>query len=55
MSQSYKVVKIHEEGKNRVSRGVTIPKKYIEELQIADGSYIKVRVESGMIMMEKMQ
>jgi len=55
MSQNYKIVKVHEEGKNRISRGVTIPKEYIEELKIADGSYLKVMIENGMIMLWKLE
>ena len=47
MSQIYKIMKLHEEGKNRVSRGIVIPKEYLAELRIRPhGEYVKVILDN---------
>lgn len=40
-------MKLHEEGKNRVSRGIVIPKEYLAQLGIRPhGEYLKVVLDS---------
>ena len=38
---------MHGEGKNRASRGTTIPQKFMEELDIQQGSYIKMYLDKN--------
>lgn len=40
--QDFAVRKIHREGAQRVSRGMTIPMKFLKELDIETGSYVKI-------------
>ncbi|MGC2428731.1 MAG: hypothetical protein WA421_16980 [Nitrososphaeraceae archaeon] len=42
MSQAYEIRKIHHEGKNRVSRGIVIPLKFLKELNLNHGDYVKI-------------
>lgn len=58
MSQHYEVRKIHKEGSERISRGMTIPQKFLKELQLDSGSYVKIYMaEKGekKIWIEKLQ
>ena len=58
MSQLYKIMKVHEEGRNRVSRGIVLPKKYLAELSIGPhGEYVKVVLDSEneRIIIQKLQ
>ena len=42
MSQSYEIRKLHGQGNQRVSKGLTIPSKFLKELNIDENDYVKI-------------
>jgi antitoxin component of MazEF toxin-antitoxin module len=58
LSQQYEVRKIHKEGSERMSRGMTIPHKFLKELALEQGNYIKIYLDekgSKKIWIEKLE
>jgi hypothetical protein len=45
LSQLFEIRKIHREGSERVSRGMTIPQKFLEELRLEQGNYVKIYLD----------
>ena len=42
MSLNYEVRKLHGQGNQRVSKGLTIPSKFLKELNIDENDYVKI-------------
>ena len=58
MSELFEVRKIHREGSDRISHGMTIPQKFLRELDLKGGNYVKIfmgKEGSKKIWIEKLQ
>ena len=58
MSRNYEIRKIHLEGEKGISRGITIPHKYLREIDLEQGDYVKIYLGekgSNMLWLEKLQ
>ena len=42
MSQSYELRKLHSQGNQGISKGLTIPQKFLKELDIDENDYVKI-------------
>jgi antitoxin component of MazEF toxin-antitoxin module len=45
MSEQYEIRKVRKEDQKGVSKGVTIPHKFLEVLDISSGDYVKIRMD----------
>lgn len=43
--QQFEIRKIHKQGHHRISKGMTIPHRFLQELDLVQGNYIKISLD----------
>lgn len=51
----FDVKKVHFEGKNEASCSIILPHKYVDQIGIVKGNYMKIHLEQDKIWMQKIE